>query len=177
MPVTIEFAQGQPVVGPTGPTGPAGPTGATAQLTLRNDTTTVGTDSTLDFVPSTDVTLTTVGDTIEIALPSGPPGSILQDATLNDQTGTSYTIQESDNGKLVTLNNASGIAVTVPSGLGVGFNVTLLQLGAGQVTVGAGSGVTIANRYGHTKTSGNKAVASLIAYAADTFVLSGDTSS
>lgn len=108
--------------------------------------------------------------------PTGPAGSILQDATLNDQTGTSYTVQESDNGKLITLNNASAITVTVPPGLGVGFNVTFLQLGAGQVTLAAGSGVTITNRYSHLKLSGNKAVASLIAYVADTFVLSGDTS-
>ena len=64
--------------------------------------------------------------------------------TLNAQTGTSYTIVSGDVGKLVTLTNAAAIALTVPTGVAtVGQRIDLAQLGAGQVTVGAGSGVTI----------------------------------
>lgn len=98
------------------------------------------------------------------------------DATINDQTGTSYTLLASDAGKVVVLNNASAITVTVPTGLGAGFNCSFVQKGAGQVTFSASS-TTINNRQSHTKINAQYGVASLLAYAADTFVLAGDTAS
>lgn len=98
------------------------------------------------------------------------------DATLNDQTGTAYTILASDNGKVVVLNNGSAVTVTVPSGLGAGFNCSFVQKGAGQVTFSASSTI-INNRQSHTKINAQFGVASLLAYAADTFVLAGDTAS
>lgn len=98
------------------------------------------------------------------------------DATINNQTGTAYTLLASDAGKVVVLNNASAITVTVPSGLGAGFNCSFVQKGAGQVTFSASS-TTINNRQSHTKINGQYGVASLLAYAADTFVLAGDTAS
>jgi len=98
------------------------------------------------------------------------------DASINDQTGTSYTVAASDNGKVVVLNNASAVTVTVPSGLGAGFNCSFVQKGAGQVSFSA-SGTTINNRQSHTKINGQYGVASIVAYAADTFVLAGDTAS
>lgn len=98
------------------------------------------------------------------------------DATINDQTGTAYTLLASDAGKVVVLNNASAITVTVPSGLGAGFNCSFVQKGAGQVTFSASS-TTINNRQSHTKINAQYGVASLLAYAADTFVLAGDTAS
>lgn len=98
------------------------------------------------------------------------------DATINDQTGTSYTLQASDAGKVVVLNNASAITVTVPSGLGAGFNCSFVQKGAGQVTFSASS-TTINNRQSHTKINAQYGVASLLAYADDIFVLAGDTAS
>lgn len=91
----------------------------------------------------------------------------------NPQTGTSYTLVSGDNGKIVTLNNASAITLTVPSGLGAGFNCLIVQLGAGQVTPTASS-TTLHNRQSFTKTAGQYAVATLAAYVADTFVLGGD---
>jgi len=98
------------------------------------------------------------------------------DASINDQTGTTYTLLSSDNGKVVVLNNGSAVTVTVPSGLGAGFNCSFIQKGAGQVTFSA-SGTTINNRQSHTKINGQFGVASIVAYAADTFVLAGDTAS
>ena len=98
------------------------------------------------------------------------------DATLNDQTGTAYTLLAGDNGKVVVLNNGSAVTVTVPSGLGAGFNCSFVQKGAGQVTFSASS-TTINNRQSHTKINAQYGVASLVAYAADTFVLAGDTAS
>lgn len=96
--------------------------------------------------------------------------------TLNAQTGTTYTLVLADNGKLITLSNASAIAVTVPTNASVAFpigsQILLNQLGAGQVTV-SGASVTFNGKNG-LKTSGQYAVICLIKIATDTWVLSGD---
>ena len=98
------------------------------------------------------------------------------DASINDQTGTAYTLLASDNGKVVVLNNGSAVTVTVPSGLGAGFNCSFVQKGAGQVSFSA-SGTTINNRQSHTKINAQFGVASIVAYADNVFVLAGDTAS
>jgi len=98
------------------------------------------------------------------------------DASINDQAGTTYTLLAGDNGKVVVLNNGSAITVTVPSGLGAGFNCSFVQKGAGQVTFSA-SGTTINNRQSHTKINAQYGVASLVPYADNVFVLAGDTAS
>lgn len=95
-------------------------------------------------------------------------------ATIVNDTTTSYTLSGSDAGKLIVLNNTSEITVTVPSGLSNGFNCTVLQKGAGAVAFSA-SGTTINNRQSHTKTAGQYAMATLICYDTNTFVLAGDT--
>ena len=94
-------------------------------------------------------------------------------AGVNAQVGTSYALVAADNGKVVTLSNAAAITLTVPADLGAGFNCLIVQLGAGKVTPTA-SGTTINQRLGYTKTAGQYAVATLVSYAANTFVLSGD---
>ncbi len=60
-----------------------------------------------------------------------------QSAAVNPQAGTSYTIAASDYGQLVTFNNASPVAVTIPqaSGSFALFNVFVRNLGAGTVTI------------------------------------------
>jgi hypothetical protein len=95
-------------------------------------------------------------------------------ANLNDQTGTTYTLQASDNGKVVTLSNASAITLTVPSGLDAGFNCMIVQKGAGLVTLVGAGGVTVTNRIGFTKTGGTNAIVTLIAIASNYFVSGGD---
>ena len=66
---------------------------------------------------------------------------------INPQTGTTYTTVLADNGKLVTLTNASPIAVTIPPqssvAYPVGAQINMAQLGAGQVTVAGDTGVTV----------------------------------
>lgn len=94
---------------------------------------------------------------------------------LNIQTGTSYAILAADSGKIVGLNNSSSVTVTVGSGLGAGFQVDLIQIGAGQVTVSA-SGVTILSEDSKLKLAKQGSAATLAAYAADTFILAGSLS-
>jgi len=99
--------------------------------------------------------------------------AINQSATVNVQTGVTYTLQAGDNGSVLTFNNTWAVTLTVPAGLGAGFNCLIAQLGQGQVTPTA-SGTTLHQRQSFTKTAGQYAVASLVAYAADVFALSGD---
>src|SRR5690606_37493209 len=96
--------------------------------------------------------------------------------SVNAQTGTSYTLQASDNGKIVTFSHADPITVTVPAGLGAGFHCQVIQIGAGAVSFTADS-TTINNRQSHTSIAGQYGVVGLTAYAADTFALAGDTAS
>lgn len=99
---------------------------------------------------------------------------------VNTQTGTTYSLVLSDAQKLITLNNASPITVTVPSNatvaLPTGTQITLAQIGAGQVTVvGASSpnpvtvnatpGLSLRTQY---------STASLIQLSTDNWLLVGD---
>ena len=65
----------------------------------------------------------------------------------NAQTGTTYTLALTDFTKLVTLNNASAVSVTLPLESTVawetGTQLRLLNIGAGTVTVAGAVGVTI----------------------------------
>ena len=159
--------------------------GRTGSVTLSNtDISGLGTAATTD---STAYATAAQGATADTALQSVSAGDLTDgnfdgeailgfDASINDQTGTAYTLLSSDNGKVVVLDNASAVTVTVPSGLGAGFNCSFVQKGAGQVSFSASS-TTINNRQSHTKINAQYGVASLLAYAADTFVLAGDTAS
>ena len=98
------------------------------------------------------------------------------DASVNEQTGTTYTLVAADNGKVIKFTNGSAITLTLPSGLGLGFNCSVIQYGAGQITFSTSSS-TLYNRQSHTKTAGQYAVTGLISCVADVFVLAGDTAS
>ena len=94
-------------------------------------------------------------------------------ANLNDQTGTAYTLDASDNGRVVTLNNASAITLTVPAGLAAGFNCMIVQKGDGIVTI-TPSGVSVTNRSGGTKTAGKNAIVTIISITSNYFITGGD---
>lgn len=92
----------------------------------------------------------------------------------NDQTGTSYTLTSADNGKIITLNNASAITLYVPYFF-VGFNCMVLQKGSGQVTLAInGTTSIINNRYGFNKTAGQYSILTLVCTDVNKYVASGD---
>lgn len=97
---------------------------------------------------------------------------------LNAQTGTSYTAVLGDDGKLVTCDNASAIALTIPPNssvaFGIGTQINIMQLGAGQVTITAGAGVTLRSAGTKLKTSAQYAVATCCKIATDTWVVIGN---
>jgi hypothetical protein len=87
-----------------------------------------------------------------------------------------HTLTNDDNGTVVVMNSASAIKVIVPSGLASGFNCSVIQKGSGQVEFDNNSGATtINNRQSHTKINDQYGVASIVAYATDTYILAGDT--
>ena len=99
---------------------------------------------------------------------------------LNAQTGTTYTLQASDSGKIVECTNGAAITLTLPNSLPVGFCCTVAQGGAGAVTFSAASGATLRNRQSQTKTAGQWAGATLYVRtnsggSAAEYVLNGDT--
>jgi len=71
---------------------------------------------------------------------------------INAQTNTTYTTVLSDNGSIITLANASAIAVTIPPyssvAYPIGAQITFAQYGAGQPTISGGAGVTVVSTGG-----------------------------
>ena len=96
------------------------------------------------------------------------------------ETGTTYTLVAGNLNQLVTLNNASAITLTVPpSVFSAGDVINIAQIGAGQVTLAEGAGVTITST-GATadapKLRAQYSAASIICTAADAFLVVGDIS-
>jgi hypothetical protein len=93
---------------------------------------------------------------------------------INAQTGTTYTLQASDQDKVVTLTNAAAITLTVPSGLAANFTCKIVQGGAGVVTLAPGVSATI-NSFGTLlSTQGQFAVVDVMSYATNAVVISGN---
>ena len=95
----------------------------------------------------------------------------------NAQTGTTYTLVLGDAGKIVEVGNASAITLTIPTNgsvaYPVGTQITILQTGAGQITVTGPSGGTL-NATPGTKLRAQWSSATLLKRATDTWVLIGD---
>ena len=100
--------------------------------------------------------------------------------SFNAQTGTTYTLVAADLGKIVTLSNASGITLTVPPSVFASGNlINIQQIGAGQVTLAQGAGVTITST-GATasapKLKKQYSAATIICTGSNTFTVIGDLS-
>ena len=98
---------------------------------------------------------------------------------INAQTGTTYTTVLADDGKLVTCDNGSPIALTIPPNssvaYGIGTQINIMQLGAGTVTITAGAGVTLRSAGSKLKTDAQYAVATCVKIVApDTWVVVGN---
>jgi hypothetical protein len=136
-------------------------------------------------------------DTAMVDLKGGTTGQVLSKASgtdldftwteqddttisFNAQTGTTYTLVAADLGKLVTLSNASGITLTVPpSVFTTGNIINIQQIGAGQVTLAQGAGVTITSTGATSSAPKLKkqfSAASIICTGSDTFTVIGDLS-
>jgi hypothetical protein len=83
-----------------------------------------------------------------------------------------YPLTAADNGKIIQSTTASAITVTIPTGLPTGFNCTVVQMGAGQITFSG----TYLNRTGFTKTASQYAVVSIMHLGSDKIIVAGEMS-
>ena len=89
------------------------------------------------------------------------------------EAGTSRTLSSADANKVIYCTSSSAVTITCATGLGAGFNCTIIQGGTGKVTVAAGA-ATLISYSSLFSTMGQYAVISLIAPVADTFVAAGN---
>jgi hypothetical protein len=103
----------------------------------------------------------------------------INELQLNTRTA-SYTLVLGDAGKLVQMNVGSANNLTVPPNSSVAFpigtQILVVQVGAGQTTLVAGSGVTINSKDGNLKLSARYCGVTLIKRATDTWYALGDLS-
>ena len=83
-----------------------------------------------------------------------------------------YNLTAADNGKIIQSTAATAITITIPSGLPTGFNCTVVQMGAGQITFSE----TYFNRGSFTKTASQYAVVSIIHLGNDKIIVAGEMS-
>ena len=103
-------------------------------------------------------------------------GNVVYNTALSAQTAA-YTFVLADRGKLVTISNGSAVNCTVPPNssvaYAVGTSIMVAQTGAGQVTMVAGSGVTLRSSPG-LKLRAQYSSCTCTKIATDEWLLTGD---
>ncbi len=140
------------IPGPTGPTGLKGTTGAAGATGSTGPTGPIG---------ATGAT--------------GAAGTMATKVTINDQSGTTYTLVLADAGKYIRCENAADVTVTVPKNSSVAFEtgtvITIEQKGAGTVTVAPVDGDVTINAFDGLSTYGQYAGIQLIKVDTDVWTL------
>lgn len=103
---------------------------------------------------------------------SGPAYQLAAAGVLTE-SGTTRTLSAVDNGKVIYCTSGSSVTITCAAGLGAGFSCTIIQAGAGKVTIAAG-GQTLQSYSGLFSTMGQYAVISLFSPVANTFIAAGN---
>lgn len=85
---------------------------------------------------------------------------------------SAYNISAADNGKILQSTSATAITITIPTGLPTGFNCTVVQMGAGQLTFSG----TYLNRGSFTKSASQYSIVSIIHLGSDKIIVSGEMS-
>lgn len=108
--------------------------------------------------------------------PSGR-GAVVIDITIETKA-VAYSLVIDDNCKMIEMNTAGAVNLTIPTNAAQAFptgsQILIAQYGAGQVTVVPDTGVTLRSSGGKTKLSAQYSLATLIKRASDEWYLSGD---
>ena len=121
------------------------------------------------YISTSPATITDLKNEFLAAVALGGTGA----ARVVTETGTSRTLSASDANKIIYCTSGSAVTITCATGLGAGFNVTIIQGGAGKVTVAAGA-ATLVSYSSLFSTMGQYAVISLVSPVANTFVAAGN---
>lgn len=161
-PQGIQGNQGN--LGPDGATGATGPVGPTGGDGATGATGPQGTQGNAGGQGATGATG-----------PTGAGGNNI--AAINTFTDD-HTLELTDAEGVVEMNKATAITLTVPPQTSVVWQartaIDIVQVGAGQLTVAAGAGVTIRSSGSKLKLTGQWSGATLYRRAADEWVLIGD---
>ncbi len=106
-------------------------------------------------------------------LPGSAPAFILSPDGIITEPAASRTLSAADNGKVIYCTRATAVTITCAADLGAAFSCTIIQGGAGKVTVAAG-GQTLVSYSNLLSTIGQYAIISLIAPVANTFIAAGN---
>ncbi len=110
---------------------------------------------------------------------TGATGDPYTPLTINDQSGTAYTLALSDAFNMVRFTGTSAAILTVPTNasaaFAIGTQITFMQFGTGAVSTSPAGGVTVSSTPG-LKLRARYSMATLTKVATDIWVLSGDIS-
>jgi hypothetical protein len=99
---------------------------------------------------------------------------------ITEVSGTSYTLQLSDNNTVIEMNNASANTITIPLNSSVAFpigsSIDIFQTGVGQTTITPAEGVTIKSSNSETKLTGQYSGSTIYKRATNEWALFGDLS-
>lgn len=96
------------------------------------------------------------------------PGGVVVEA------GTSRALSAADNGKVLYCTSATAVTITTAASLGAGFSCTIIQGGAGKVTIAQGAGTTLSSYSSLFSTMGLNAIISLFCPVTNTFIAAGN---
>ena len=151
--VIFQVIAGTPAGSPVAPALPANSI-SLATVAVGAAVTQINTGNITDTRVNVTTNIPETGDISSVTAGAGLTGggssgavTLAASVATNPQTGTSYTLALSDNGKLVTLANVSPVAVTIPLNssvaLPVGAVIMMAAYDAGAVTISGAGGVTV----------------------------------
>jgi hypothetical protein len=151
--VIFQVIAGTPAGSPVAPALPANSI-SLATVAVGAAVTQINTGNITDTRVNVTTNIPETGDISSVTAGAGLTGggssgavTLAASVATNPQSGTTYTLALADNGKLVTLANASPVAVTIPLNssiaLPVGAVIMMAAYDAGAVTISGAGGVTV----------------------------------
>jgi hypothetical protein len=114
------------------------------------------------------------GNSTTVAITANSFAKSFTDLKVVKFANVSYTLTSSDNGTTILVANSTSATVTVPASLPTGFNCQVIATSTGNVVIGNAAGVTIHSKPGTFTVSDQWGVATVLVYAANSAVISGD---
>lgn len=93
-------------------------------------------------------------------------------------SSTTRGITSADNGKIIQTTSGTAVTISIPKDLPDGFNCTIIQMGAGQITftVSGTPSPVIINRGGFTKSASQYSIVSILHLGSNNIIVSGEMS-